>query len=113
MGNLLGLLTPSEHTVTIEKALGKEAKKSFLPMQPGDVEATYADIAALKRDVGFELKTPLDYLRFLGHRLRANRYDVLLPTHEQAYLLARVRDRLHKYVGLALPPRASTRQTRS
>ncbi len=49
-------------------------------------------------------KTPLDYLRFLGHRLRANRYDVLLPTHEQAYLLARVRDQLQKYVGLALPP---------
>ncbi len=45
---------------TIEKALGKEAKKNFLPMQPGDVEATYADIEALKAAVGFEPKTPLE-----------------------------------------------------
>lgn len=44
---------------TIEAALGKEAKKNFLPMQNGDVVATYADIEALKRDVGFEPKTPL------------------------------------------------------
>ena len=49
-------------------------------------------------------QTPLDYLQFLVHRLRTNRYDVLLPTHEQAYLLARVRDQLQKHVGLALPP---------
>jgi UDP-glucuronate 4-epimerase len=44
---------------TIEQALGTEAKKNFLPMQPGDVVATYADIADLQRDVGFEPKTPL------------------------------------------------------
>ncbi|MDD5365229.1 MAG: NAD-dependent epimerase [Gallionellaceae bacterium] len=44
---------------TIEAALGKEAKKNFLPMQPGDVVATYADVEDLKRDVGFEPKTPL------------------------------------------------------
>jgi len=44
---------------TIEAALGQEAKKNFLPMQNGDVVATYADIEALKRDVGFEPKTPL------------------------------------------------------
>jgi len=44
---------------TIEDALGKEAKKNFLPMQNGDVVATYADIEELKRDVGFEPKTPL------------------------------------------------------
>jgi UDP-glucuronate 4-epimerase len=44
---------------TIEAALGKEAKKNFLPMQPGDVVATYADVEELKRDVGFEPKTPL------------------------------------------------------
>lgn len=49
-------------------------------------------------------QTPLDYLQFLMHRLHTNRYDVLLPTHEQAYLLARVRDHVQKYVGLALPP---------
>jgi UDP-glucuronate 4-epimerase len=44
---------------TIEDALGQEAKKNFLPMQPGDVVATYADVEDLKRDVGFEPKTPL------------------------------------------------------
>ena len=44
---------------TIEGSLGQEAQKNFLPMQPGDVEATYADIAELKRDVGFEPSTVL------------------------------------------------------
>jgi UDP-glucuronate 4-epimerase len=45
---------------TIEKALGREAKKNFLPMQPGDVLATYADVDDLWRDVGFEPGTPLE-----------------------------------------------------
>jgi UDP-glucuronate 4-epimerase len=44
---------------TLEQALGREAQKNFLPMQPGDVVATYADIEDLKRDVGFEPKTSL------------------------------------------------------
>lgn len=44
---------------TIEDALGQVAQKNYLPMQPGDVEATYADIEELKRDVGFEPKTVL------------------------------------------------------
>jgi UDP-glucuronate 4-epimerase len=44
---------------TIEDAIGQEAKKNYLPMQPGDVVATYANIDALKRDVGFEPKTEL------------------------------------------------------
>ena len=44
---------------TIEDSLGQEAKKNFLPMQPGDVVATYANVEDLKRDVGFEPKTPL------------------------------------------------------
>lgn len=44
---------------TIEKALGREAKKNFLPMQAGDVLATYADVDDLMRDTGFEPKTPL------------------------------------------------------
>ncbi len=45
---------------TIEDAIGQEAKKNFLPMQPGDVVATYADIEDLKRDIGFEPKTQLE-----------------------------------------------------
>ena len=44
---------------TIEKALGREARKNFLPMQAGDVLATYADVEDLQRDVGFSPKTPL------------------------------------------------------
>jgi UDP-glucuronate 4-epimerase len=44
---------------TIEEALGAEAKKNFLPMQDGDVVATYADVDDLRRDVGFQPKTPL------------------------------------------------------
>jgi UDP-glucuronate 4-epimerase len=44
----------------IEDALGQRAQKNFLPMQPGDVVATYADVEDLKRDVGFEPKTPLN-----------------------------------------------------
>jgi UDP-glucuronate 4-epimerase len=45
---------------TLENALGQTAQKNMLPMQPGDVPATYADIDNLRRDVGFEPKTPLD-----------------------------------------------------
>jgi UDP-glucuronate 4-epimerase len=44
----------------IENALGREAKKNFLPMQPGDVPATYADIADLAADVGFAPNTPIE-----------------------------------------------------
>ena len=44
---------------TLERVLGAEAKKNFLPMQPGDVPATCADIADLQRDVGFAPSTPL------------------------------------------------------
>ena len=44
---------------TLEQALGREAVKQFKPMQPGDVEATFADTEALRRDVGFEPRTPL------------------------------------------------------
>ena len=43
----------------IEKAVGKEAVKELVDMQPGDVPATYADIDDLAHDVGFAPKTPL------------------------------------------------------
>lgn len=45
---------------TIEKALGKEARKNFLPMQPGDVLATFADVDDLERDIGFRPGTSLE-----------------------------------------------------
>jgi len=45
---------------TIERALGKTARKEMLDMQPGDVPVTYADIDDLVADVGFRPSTPLD-----------------------------------------------------
>jgi UDP-glucuronate 4-epimerase len=45
----------------IEKAAGKEAKKNYLPMQAGDVPATFADIDSLKEEVGFKPDTNIEY----------------------------------------------------
>ncbi len=44
----------------LEQALGKEAVKQYLPMQPGDVPATYADISDLERVIGFRPSTSLE-----------------------------------------------------
>ena len=44
----------------IEKALGQEARKNMLPLQQGDVPATYADIDDLVRDAGFQPRTPIE-----------------------------------------------------
>ncbi len=44
----------------IEDACGKKAERNYLPMQPGDVPATYADIRALQRDVGFSPSTRIE-----------------------------------------------------
>src|SRR5665213_160616 len=44
----------------IEKCLGREAKKNLLPMQAGDVLATYADVNDLANDVGFRPSTPVE-----------------------------------------------------
>ena len=44
----------------LEKALGKKAEKKLMPLQPGDVPATYADIDDLTRDVGFAPATPIE-----------------------------------------------------
>jgi UDP-glucuronate 4-epimerase len=45
---------------TIENCLGKRAEKRLLPMQPGDVPATYADVDDLMRDTGFKPDTPIE-----------------------------------------------------
>ena len=42
------------------QACGIEAKKNILPMQPGDVRDTYADISAIERDLGFAPTTSID-----------------------------------------------------
>jgi UDP-glucuronate 4-epimerase len=44
----------------IEQALGRKAEIDFQPMQPGDVQATYADIDATQRDLGFQPATTID-----------------------------------------------------
>lgn len=48
-----------EFISAIETALGKVAEKNFLPMQDGDVPATYADVSALDEWVGFAPSTPV------------------------------------------------------
>ena len=45
---------------TLERSLGVTARKNFLPMQPGDVPATFADVDDLTRDVGFRPSTPIE-----------------------------------------------------
>jgi UDP-glucuronate 4-epimerase len=44
----------------LEKCLGKTAHKNMLPMQPGDVPATFADVDELMRDTGFHPATPIE-----------------------------------------------------
>ncbi len=44
---------------TIEDCIGKKAEKNFLPMQPGDVPATYANIDDLVQDVNYRPATPI------------------------------------------------------
>lgn len=53
-------VTLMDFITTIEKAMGKEAKKNMMPMQPGDVPATYADVDDLMNDVGFKPDTSLE-----------------------------------------------------
>ena len=45
---------------TLEKAIGKTAEKEFLPMQPGDVYQTYADVSELQRDFDFKPSTSIE-----------------------------------------------------
>lgn len=49
-----------DYIAVLEKCLGKEATKEFLPMQPGDVYETYADVTDLMRDYGFKPSTTIE-----------------------------------------------------
>lgn len=62
---------------TLEKTLGREAEKNFLPMQPGDVPQTYADVDDLIEAVDFAPKTTIEegiarfvewYKEYFSHR---------------------------------------------
>jgi UDP-glucuronate 4-epimerase len=44
----------------LEKELGMEAEKEFMPIQPGDVEKTWADVTSLKEDFGYNPGTPVE-----------------------------------------------------
>jgi UDP-glucuronate 4-epimerase len=59
----IGNSTPVELNYVIElleRHLGRKAERRLLPMQPGDVPSTFADIADLERDVGFRPSTPIE-----------------------------------------------------
>ncbi len=45
---------------TLEKAIGKVAEKEYLPMQPGDVYQTYADVTELQKDFDFKPSTSIE-----------------------------------------------------
>lgn len=49
-----------EYIAAIEQTLGKTAKKEFLPMQPGDVPKTEADVTDLENDLGYKPGTPVE-----------------------------------------------------
>jgi UDP-glucuronate 4-epimerase len=45
----------------LEQCLGRKAKLDMLPMQDGDVPATFADVESLERDVGFRPRTSVEH----------------------------------------------------
>ncbi len=49
----------TDFIAALENALGRKAEIRFEPMQPGDVEKTYADIEATRRELGFSPTTPI------------------------------------------------------
>ena len=48
-----------DYICALEVALGKEAKKEFLPIQPGDVPDTYVDVTDLVEQFGCKSATPV------------------------------------------------------
>lgn len=59
----IGNATPvmlMDYIKAIEKALGKPARMKMLPLQPGDVPDTHADVQDLINDTGFKPQTPVD-----------------------------------------------------
>ncbi len=50
----------SRYIEVLEDCLGKKAVKNMLPLQPGDVPDTFADVEDLVRDVGYKPATPVE-----------------------------------------------------
>ena len=44
----------------LEDCLGRKAQRNLLPLQPGDVPDTYADVEALVQDIGYRPNTPIE-----------------------------------------------------
>ena len=61
----------------------------------------------------FYSRDPATYLKFLVERIAKGDYDVLLPTHEQVYLLSYFRESFQKRVGLAVPEFDALRRVQS
>ena len=57
---ITSLLSYLRFIEVIEEKLGKKAIKNFMPIQPGDVPATYADVDDLINAVGFKPNTPIE-----------------------------------------------------
>jgi UDP-glucuronate 4-epimerase len=53
-------ITLMRYIEVLEECLGRSAQKHFLPLQPGDLPDTWADVEALARDVGYRPETPLE-----------------------------------------------------
>ena len=75
--SLLHFVEVLEQCLMKEGIIKEPGKKEFLPMQPGDVYQTYADVSELEKDFGFKPSTPLEkglsefaawYKRFYGKR---------------------------------------------
>jgi UDP-glucuronate 4-epimerase len=71
----------TDFVAVLAEAVGVEARLELLPMQPGDVEATYADIDLARRKLGFEPRTPISeglprfvewYRRYAAQTARAD-----------------------------------------
>ena len=78
-----------EFIATIENLMGKSARKNFLPMQPGDVVATYADVEELSQDIGFKPTTSIAeglanfvkwYQSYYGQAIESEVMTTKLPT---------------------------------
>jgi UDP-glucuronate 4-epimerase len=50
----------ADYIVALERALGRTARKEMLPLQPGDVPDTYADVSELEAAVGYRPATPVE-----------------------------------------------------
>lgn len=49
-----------DYISVLERCLGRQARKEYLPMQPGDVYETYADVRELMNDYGFKPSTTIE-----------------------------------------------------